>query len=114
MKTQSAPQILLPAGFDERAIVEITYKGWLSIQVELHEGERYALYFSDPIRLQQDMDEAVQQGKPCFAEPGLIIVPEVTLPAIQEAVQFLWKQGFFTELTPVQCAGANTTTTASI
>jgi hypothetical protein len=107
MKTHRSLQILLPAGFDERATAEILLKGWLSVQVELEDGERYALYFSDPIRLQQDVDEATQEGKPCFAEPGLIIVPEVTVQAIQDAVQFLWKQGFFTALQPDRSAEVN-------
>jgi hypothetical protein len=98
MKTRSNPQVILPTGFDEQAAAEIPLKGWLSAQVELDDGHRYAVYFSDPIRLQQDVDEAVHEGKPCFAEPGLIIVPEVTMQAIEDAVQFLWKQGFFTHM----------------
>jgi hypothetical protein len=102
MNTQSRPRIFLPTGFDERAAAEVALKGWLSVQVELARGERYVLYFCDLTRLQQDMDEAIQQRKPCFTEPGLIIVPEVTMRAIQEAVQFLWEQGFFTSLKPDQ------------
>jgi len=112
MTTQRIPQIILPAGFDERATAEIALKGWLSVQVELDDGERYGLYFSDVMRLQQDMDEAAQQGKPCFAEPGLIIVPEVTVQTIHDAVQFLWKQGFFTTLKPDQGEAIDATTTA--
>ncbi len=73
-------------------------KGWLNAQIELEDGCRYTVYFSDPIRLQHDVDEAVKSAKPCFAEPGLIILPEVTVKAIQDAVQFLWKQGFFAYL----------------
>ena len=98
MKTLSCPRIIFPEGFDERAAFETPLKGWLSAQIELEDGGRYAVYFSDPIRLQQDLDEAVKSGRPCFAEPGLIILPEVTAEAIQDAVQFLWKQGFFAYL----------------
>jgi hypothetical protein len=112
MKTQSSPRVILPAGFDERAAVETPLKGWLSAQVELDDGCRYAVYFSDPIRLQQDMDDAVQNGRPCFAEPGLIIVPEVTVQSIQDAVQFLWQQGFFASLKTDQGGGLDATTTA--
>src|SRR5712691_174243 len=100
MKTQSGPRVILPAGFDERAAVETPLKGWLSAQVELDDGCRYAVYFSDPMRLQQDMDDAAQHGRPCFAEPGLIIVPEVTVQTIQAAVQFLSKQGLFAPRKP--------------
>jgi hypothetical protein len=112
MKTQSNPRVLWPAGFDERAVAEALLKGWLSAMVELDDGCRYAVYFSDPIRLQQDLDEAVQHGKPCFAEPGLIIVPEVTVQTIQDTVQFLWKQGFFATLKANQGAVLDATPTA--
>lgn len=112
MKTQSGPRVIFPAGFDERAAVETPLKGWLSAQVELDNGCRYAVYFSDPVRLQQDMDEAIHNGRPCFAEPGLIIVPEVTVQTIQDAVQFLWKQGFFASLKTDQGEGLSATTTA--
>jgi hypothetical protein len=112
MQTRSGPRVLFPAGFDERAVVEAPLKGWLSAQVELDDGCRYAVYFSDPMRLQQDMDDAVQNGRPCFAEPGLIIVPEVTVQSIQDAVQFLWQQGFFASLKTDQGEGLVATTTA--
>ena len=105
MKTQSGPRIIFPEGFDERAAFEIPLKGWLSAQIELADGCRYAVYFSDPIRLQYDVDEAVKSAKPCFAEPGLILVPKVTVQAIQDAVQFLWKQGFFAYLKAEQGEG---------
>ncbi len=104
--------VILPEGFDERATFEISLKGWLSAQVELEDGDRYAVYFSDPIRLQQDLDENVKLGKPCVAEPGLIILPEVTVEAIQDAVQFLWEQGFFTNLKANSGNESEVTTTA--
>lgn len=112
MKTHSAPRVLFPAGFDERTALETSLKGWLGAQVEFDDGCRYAVYFSDPTRLQQDVDEALQHGRPCFAEPGLIVVPEVTVQAIQDAVQFLWKQGFFAFLRTGQGAELDATTTA--
>ncbi len=112
MKMQRGPRVIFPAGFDERAAFETPLKGWLKAQVELEDGGRYAVHFSDPIRLQQDVDEAVQHERPCFAEPGLIIVPEVTVQAIQDAVQFLWKQGFFASLKAEQGKGVESTTTA--
>jgi hypothetical protein len=112
MKTLNGPRVIFPEGCDERAAFETPLKGWLSAQVELEDGCRYAVYFSDPIRLQQDLDEAVKSGRPCFAEPGLIILPEVTVEAIQDAVQFLWKQGFFAYLKADQGEGLESTRTA--
>ena len=105
MKTLSRPRVIWPEGFDERAAFETLLKGWLSAQVELEDGCRYAVYFSDPSRLQQDLDEALKSGRPCFAEPGLIILPEVTVKTMREAVQFLCKQGFFASLKASQGEG---------
>lgn len=51
------------------------------------------------------MDEAVTSGRPCFAEPGLIVLPEVTVETIQNAVDFLWEQGFFAYLKADSGAG---------
>jgi hypothetical protein len=112
MKTLSGPRIIFPEGFDERAAFETPLKGWLNAQIELADGCRYSVYFSDPIRLQQDLDEAIESERPCFAEPGLIIVPEVTVKAVQDAVQFLWQQGFFADLKAEQDEGLESTTTA--
>jgi len=112
MKTRGDPRVIFPAGFDERAAFETPLKGWLSTHVELEDGCRYAVYFSDPIRLQQDVEEALKRGRPCFAEPGLIIVPEVTVQTIRDAVQFLSKQGFFAYLKADQSQGSDATTTA--
>jgi hypothetical protein len=101
MKTLKGLRVILPEGFDERAAFEANLKGWLSAQVELEDGDRYAVYFSDLIRLQQDLEENVKLGKPCFAEPGLIVLPEVTVEAVEGVVQILWNQGFFANLKAV-------------
>jgi hypothetical protein len=98
MKATSHLRIIWPDDFDERAAFEMPFKGWLNTFVELDEGYRYSVHFTDPVRLQQDLDEDVNLGKPYFAEPGLIILPEVTVEAIESAVQRLWEQGFFAHL----------------
>jgi hypothetical protein len=95
MKISNYLRVVWPKGFDERAAFELPYKGWLRVNVESENGCRFSLYFTDPVRLQQELDEAVSIGRPYFAEPGLIILPEVTVEAITDAVQFLWDQDYF-------------------
>ncbi|MFZ4660245.1 MAG: hypothetical protein ACOYNY_24760 [Caldilineaceae bacterium] len=107
MKMSSSLHLILPPGFDEQALFELPFKGWLSAYVESEEGCRYPVHFSDPVRLQQDLAEEVQLGKPHFAMPGLIILPEVTMAAIEEAVQALWEQGFFAYLKAEQFESSN-------
>ena len=92
---------ILPEGFDERAAQEIEAKGWMSLMVEAVDGSRYPVYFSDPARLQQDLAAAAEQGKPWFAEPGVVVISHVTLEAITRTIDELWQEGFFVSLCPI-------------
>ncbi len=100
METSPYPRVLVPNWADERVAFEMQLKGWLAARVETEKGKYYEVYFSDPLRLQQDMEEAIKNGAPCFTEPGLVILPEVTIETVEKAVRFLFKQGFFTYLRP--------------
>ena len=91
-------KIIFPEGFDERAASEMPDKGWLAAQMETKNGNRFRIYFSDPVRLQQNLEEEAKLGRPYFAAPGLVILPEVTVAAVQHAVQARWEQGFFAHL----------------
>jgi len=96
------PRIIFPKDFDERDAFEMPLRGCLSnALVELENGEQYAVDFIEPVRLAQDLAEYVKSGVPCYAEPGLIVIPEVTVARIQEAVDYLYHQGFFKQLKPV-------------
>jgi hypothetical protein len=96
------PRVVFSHDLTERTAAEMSFKGWVSASVELANGCRYPVYFVDPVRLQQDLAEYVRLGRPCFAEPGLIVLPQVTMEAIDEAAQFLWKEGFFDQMRPDQ------------
>jgi len=99
--SEDYPHLILPEGFDERGEQEMQMRGYLShAMVEVKGGQRYSALFIDPIRLQQDLDEEVRLGRPCLAEPGLIVLPEITLQAIKGAVHYLWGIGFFSRLKP--------------
>jgi hypothetical protein len=91
-------QLLLPEGFDEQSLFEMPLKGWLQASVAVDDGTCYPVYFCDPMRLQQDLEQSAENGEPWVAEPGLIILPEVTLEAAQKAVYFLWAKGYFASL----------------
>ena len=74
------PRLILRDDFNERDAFEITQKGWFSASIEL--------------------EDYVKDGQPCLAEPNLIVVPEVTIAAIQESVRFLWQTGFLENIKP--------------
>jgi len=90
--------ILFPSDYDAQSEFETPLRGYLSeLEVEL-EGLRYRLFFVDPARLEQELKSNVVSGRPYFAEPNLIVLPEVTTEAIKTAVAGLAKDGFFQQL----------------
>jgi hypothetical protein len=85
---------------DERAVYEIEQKGWFEqVAVRLPDGRLIPLCFWDPIRLSQELEMSVKSGGSCFAEPGMIIVPKVTLDSMRSAVEELYRVGYFNRLT---------------
>jgi hypothetical protein len=94
--------ILFPEGFDERAEFETPLKGYLrDVQVRLENGSCYRLFFIDTTRLRQDLDAEIEAGRPYYAEPGLVVLPEVDTESIRRAVSALWREGFFDQLKPI-------------
>jgi hypothetical protein len=94
--------IVFPSGYDERRELETPDKGWLSdVEVHLEDGCHYALTFFDPVRLAQELEDDTRNGRPFFAEPGLVVLPEVSTAAIQAAIPGLLRIGFFTHLKPI-------------
>lgn len=95
------PKLIFPSGFDERSREEMPLRGYLSnALVELQDGSCYPVEFIDPVRLAQEVQDYVRLNIPCYAEPGLIILPEVTLEHIEKAVQHLYDRGFFASFRP--------------
>jgi hypothetical protein len=82
--------------FDELAAFEIEAKGWCgAVQVELDDGTRHPACFYDVVRLSQTLDDDCASGRSFLAEPGLIIVPSVTLAHMEAAARTLAGEGFF-------------------
>ena len=99
-----------PADFDERAEFEMTPKGYLcGGSVELRDGRRYPVTFYDPVRLAQDVEASGSYGVPMLAEPGLVVIPEVTREVIERAIPELIELRFFDHLKPISVALANGT-----
>ena len=68
-----------------------TDKGyWPYAIVELPNGEHFFVYFAQICSF-----DLPTMHDPCFAPPGLIVVPEVTIPNMEKAVQELYESGRF-------------------
>jgi hypothetical protein len=90
--------VVFPADYDAQSEFETPFRGYLSdVEVE-SEGRRYRLYFIDPVRLAQELKANIDSGRSYFAEPNLIILPEVTTDTIKNAVEGLARDGFFQQL----------------
>lgn len=90
------PKLTFREGWDLRDEVETPMKGYRSDGVVLAaNGKKYPVYFIDPVRLQQELEAEIEAGTPFWAEPGLIVVPEVTREAMENAIKKLWHRGYF-------------------
>lgn len=95
------PKLIFKEEFNERLAFDVAQKGWCGIaMVELPEGGKVDVFFYAPARLAQDLETDTRTGHPYVAEPGLIVVPEVTLPYMEVAVEQLYKQGYFKNFVP--------------
>ncbi len=94
-----APKIIFTHGRNSRDEVEARERGyWGDIVVEVEGGRQFDLTFYDPVRLSQDLERLVEIGEPYLAEPGLVVVPEVTIQNIEVAVHRLQLTGYFDRL----------------
>jgi hypothetical protein len=88
--------ISFPEGYDDRLEFETPSKGYLpDVVVQLEDGTRYKLFFIDPMRLEQDLQADVANGREYYAEQGMVVLPEVTTETIRKAVSGLLRDGFF-------------------
>ena len=87
-------RLLFPIEFDP----VYTDKGyWAYAIVELPDGNCYSVYFAQICSF-----DLPTMHDPCFAPPGLIVVPEVTVANMEMAAQELFESGrFFPFLRPV-------------
>ena len=96
------PVLEFEGGFGEREAFEAKGRGYRShVHAVLPTGERYAIVFYDPVRLQQDLEEEAKAGSPHIADPGMIVVPEITLENMHDAVERLVEDGYFDSLRPM-------------
>jgi hypothetical protein len=97
------PKLSFPRGFDERIAYDAEQKGyWCQVLVQLPSGRQYSVTFYDPVTISQNMKVVEEGGGACIGEPGLIVVPSVTLHFMQEAANQLFEEGYFEHLIPFQ------------
>lgn len=90
-------RLIFEEGFDERDQTESVMRGYRS---HVNDGSRHRLTFYDVTRLSQTLDDECASGRMFFAEPGLVVIPEVTLTNTEAAARTLADEGFFASCSP--------------
>jgi hypothetical protein len=75
-------------------------KGYFDAEVALADGHTYTIFFVDPARLGQSLNDRIEAEKPFLAEPGMVVLPLVTIERINRILPILEKEGFFKYLKP--------------
>ena len=92
--------VLFPEWYDERGEWEAQSKGWLQgVRVRLTNGSEHPLFFYEPVRLAQDLEEETSSGRPYIAQPGMVVIPQITRETIERVVSRLAENGYFEQFT---------------
>ena len=76
----------------------MTQRGYLDGCRVSYNGRLFPIFFVDQTRLGQEFDRNKRDGHPFFAEPGLVVVEEVTLDNLLKTVEALAGEGYFDEM----------------
>lgn len=102
MENLEVPKLIFEGGFDECDQIEAKDSGYRShVQVLLNDGNLYPLVFYTCYTLSEFLAGDIKRGDKFIAEPGMVVIPEITLENMQDAVNKLEKQGFFNHLVPI-------------
>jgi hypothetical protein len=94
------PRLVFAHDVDDRDMAPHGYRG--DVVVELADSEAFPVYFYDPDAIREELDGRIRSGFGRFvAEPGLIVIPEITLAGMKSSVLELIEVGYFTHLRPV-------------
>jgi hypothetical protein len=103
MKNEQYPKMHFSEDFEERDLYEANLRGYMShITIETEEGIFYPVFFYIPLRINQELEIKLSLGKTCIAEPGLIVLADITLENMKKAVNELCKKGYFSHMKPLQ------------
>ena len=102
------PRLVFEYDVHERDLAPHGYRG--DVVVELAEGEAFPVYFYEPNAIREELEGRTRSGFGQFvAEPGLVVIPEITLASMKSSVLELIEVGYFAHLRPV-CEGQQLTT----
>lgn len=96
----SFPRLVFDHAVEDHTLAPHGYRG--DVVVELADGEAFPVYFYEPEAIREELEARLQSGfGPFVAEPGLVVVPEITLANMKFSVLELLEIGYFTHLRSV-------------
>jgi hypothetical protein len=96
------PRLVFEYGFDEREAQEAKDRGFRNhVYLEFENSVCFQISFYDPIALQQEVERGAATGTPCVAEPGMVVIPVITLDHMRAAARQLILEGFFDSFRPI-------------
>ena len=99
------PRLVFSHDVDDRDMAPHGYRG--DVVVELADSEAFPVYFYEPDAVREELVARGNSGFGQFvAEPGLVVIPEITLANMKSSVLALIEVGYFSHLRPV-CAKAS-------
>lgn len=89
---QLTVQVVYPATMDEYDWAMTEAKGWIEVTVRSTEGVN-RITFYDPVRLAQEVQDAMKQPPGYFTESAVVVVPTVTKGAIEAVIAHMTGDG---------------------
>lgn len=69
--------------------------------VEIDGFGLYPVYFYSASRLVYELKTMSEHGRSYIAQTGMIVLPQISIPAIKETIQNLCDVGYFDYMTPM-------------
>jgi hypothetical protein len=89
-------------GYEEDDMFMLDDLGCLSHAfVEIDGSALYPVYFYSSGRLIYEMKTMSERGQSFVAQTGMIVLPQISIPAIEDAIQDLCDIGYFDYMTPM-------------
>ena len=95
------PRLVFADDVAERDMAPHGYRG--DVIVEFADGESFPVYFYEPDAIREELDARRKSGfGQLVAEPGLVVIPEITLAGMKSSVLELIEVGYCTQMRPCE------------
>ena len=100
-KRRKRTKLVFAFDVTERDLSEARDRGYLAhVMVRLDDSLLFPVFFYDIVRLGQDLTEMAQHGQPFIADPGMIVLQEITVQTMEDTIEQLADRNYFKYLVP--------------